>query len=183
MLSLKPLPALNTSPVAAADTAATPAVEGDETGDSIWAGYKRQALEVLDQAIVIRQHDQPIQVQMDADARLNLFQLLHLRLETLRLLVLQRDNTGFRAQLDLVRETLRTYYPAEQAKPLLGELDALAKLDLQPVIPDISASLKQLESARHAEAAAQETVPAPTTPEKAADKPADKVKKEGGKHE
>jgi uncharacterized protein HemX len=192
MLSLKPLPALNTSPVTATDTAATPAIEGDETGDSIWAGYKRQALEVLDQAIVIRQHDQPIQVQMDADARLNLFQLLHLRLETLRLLALQRDNTSFRAQLEVVRETLRTYYPAEQAKPLLDELEALGKLDLQPAIPDISASLKQLDSARHTEATAQETVPAPPAPpekaadkatEKNADKPTEKTKKEGGKHE
>ncbi|MEN9425124.1 MAG: hypothetical protein RL122_2507 [Pseudomonadota bacterium] len=194
MLGLKPLPALNTSPVADKAEASAPPVEGDDTDASIWAGYKRKALDALDQAIVIRQHDQPIQMQMDADARLNLFQLLHLRLETLRLLVLQRDNTSYRAQLDVVRETLRTYYPAEQAKPLLSELDALGKHDLQPAIPDISASLKQLESARHAEAvqgqAAPEVAPVTTdapvdvpTNAKAEAKPTDKVKKEGGKRE
>lgn len=190
MLGLKPLPALNTSPVVDKAEVSAPPVEGDDSDASLWAGYKRQALDALDQAIVIRQHDKPIQMQMDADARLNVFQLLHLRLETLRLLVLQRDNTSYRAQLDVVRETLRTYYPAEQAKPLLSELDALGKHDLQPAIPDISASLKQLESARHAEAvqgqAAPEVAPVITdapTDAKAEAKPADKVKKEGGKHE
>ena len=78
----------------------------------MWADYKRKVANAFDQAIVIRQHDKPIQMQMDADARLHLFQLLQLRLESLRLLVLQRDNAGFHAQLGLIRDTVSSYYPA-----------------------------------------------------------------------
>ena len=199
MLGLKPLPALSATPAEGEAPALTgEAAGGAVAGNSLWADYKRKVEDAFDDAIVIRQHDKPIQIQMDADARLNLFQLLHLRLESLRLLALERDDSGFHAQLELVQETVNTYYPDDQAKPLLAELDKFQKLALRPTIPDITGSLKQLENARHAEAVQQQDVveeaPAPT-PEKteetateksketAAEKPATKTKKEGGKHE
>ncbi|SDZ92958.1 HemX protein [Thiothrix caldifontis] len=197
MLGLKPLPALSSTPVAGESVTLTDTTEADVTGNSLWADYKRKALETLNEAIVIRQHDKPLQMQLDADARLHLFQLLQLRLENLRLLVLQRDHVGFRAQLALIQETLSEYYPSDQAKSVLAELDDIGKLELQPVIPDISASLKQLESARHAEASRviqeaesnnAETTAVDTGDEEAskAAKPAkttDKAKPEGGKRE
>lgn len=190
MLSLKPLPALDKTPTEGQAVALTDNADTAEQGNSLWADYKRKVETAFDQAIVIRQHDQPLQMQMDADARLHLFQLLSLRLESLRLLVLQQDNAGFHSQLGLIRETVNSYYPAEQAKLLLAALDDFGKLELQPVIPDISASLKQLESARHTEAA-QGQAAGVTTPDKPTDKPAekttdkptDKVKKEGSKRE
>ncbi len=174
MLSLKPLPAVES--VAAAEQSAAVA-DNASSGNSLWADYKRKATETFNQAIVIRQNDKPIQTAMDADARLNLYQLLHLRLENLRLLALQRDNAGFRAQLELSCATVSEYYPPEQAKPLLVALDEFGKLDLQPAIPDISASLKQLESARHTEAAGTQVTPAVG---KATEKDS---KKTGGKRE
>ncbi|OQX13088.1 MAG: hypothetical protein BWK73_13070 [Thiothrix lacustris] len=153
MLGLKPLPALIATPVTEEATPAAEDAQSAVEGNSLWADYKRKVLETLNDAVVIRQHDKPLQMQLDADARLHLFQLLQLRLENLRLLVLQGDATGFVAQLDLLRETLRGYYPPDQAKPLLAELDDIGKVELQPVIPDISSSLKQLDSARQAETA------------------------------
>jgi uncharacterized protein HemX len=153
MLGLKPLPALIATPVTEEPAPATEDATSVVEGNSLWADYKRKVLETLNDAIVIRQHDKPLQMQLDADARLHLFQLLQLRLENLRLLVLQGDVVGFKAQLNLIRETLNAYYPPDQAKPLLAELDDIGKVELQPGIPDISASLKQLESARQAETA------------------------------
>jgi|GEM_PF-1209303 len=153
MLGLKPLPALTATPEAEASTSAAEDATAGIEGNSLWADYKRKALDTLNDAVVIRQYDKPLQMQLDADARLHLFQLLQLRLENLRLLVLQEDATGFAAQLNLIRETLNSYYPPDQAKPLLAELDDIGKVELQPVIPDISASLKQLDSARQAETA------------------------------
>jgi len=150
ILALKPLPALTetaTSDAPTTDIAASDTIDGN----SLWADYKRKAGEMLNDAVVVRRFDKPLQSALDADARQHLFQLLHLRLETLRLLVLQRDNSGFHAQIALLRETLKSYYPATQAKPLLENLDKLGKLELQPTLPDISASLKQLESARQAD--------------------------------
>ena len=99
------------------------------------------------------------------------------------MLVLERDNAGFHAQLGLIRDAVSTYYPADLAKPLLTELEGFDKLELQPTTPDISASLKQLESARHTEAVEQKATVAVDAPEKSADEPTEKAKKEGGKHE
>ena len=180
MLELKPLPAL--SEVAASDAATTDIAASDSIeGNSLWADYKRKAGEMLNDAVVVRRFDQPLQSALDADARQHLFQLLHLRLETLRLLVLQRDNSGFHAQITLLRETLKSYYPEAQAKPLQENLDKLNKLDLQPVLPDISASLKQLESARQADNAKP---PLPAADDKATTtKPPAKDTSKGGKSE
>jgi uncharacterized protein HemX len=150
MLALKPLPALTED--TASDAPVTGIAASDMVeGNSLWADYKRKAGEMLNDAVVVRRFDKPLQSALDADARQHLFQLLHLRLETLRLLVLQRDNSGFHAQIALLRETLKSYYSEKQAKPLLENLGKLDKLELQPTLPDISASLKQLESARQAD--------------------------------
>lgn len=153
MLSLKPLPVLDVDtaggePVSVAEGAAR-VVEGN----SLWADYKRKALSTLNEAVVIRRHDKPIQAELDADTRLHLYQLLHLRLESLRLLALQHDTQGFQGQLQLLQETIREYYPSGQSVPLLEKLEGFSEVELDFFPPDISASLKQLESARHAEAA------------------------------
>lgn len=162
MLELKPLPvAANAEPVPVfANSASQP--DGDS---SLWAKYKNKALVALNDAVVIRRADQPLQNALNADARQHLFQLLQLRLESLRLLALQRDNPGFHAQIALLRDTLQAYYPEAQATPLLEALAELDKHDINPVLPDISASLKQLESARQAEntKAASSAKPSATT--------------------
>lgn len=175
MLELKPLPvAANAEPVPVFTNSA-PQPDGD---GSLWAEYKGKALAALNDAVVIRRADQPLQSALDADARQHLFQLLHLRLESLRLLVLQRDNPGFHAQIALLHDTLQAYYPEAQAKPLLEALAELDKNDINPVLPDISTSLKQLESARQAENA---KTPPPVTPPAAA--ASSKPPAKGGKSE
>lgn len=156
MLELKPLPAAQgaeSAHKAADDSASQKNWAGQDAadGNSLWADYKREALDVLDKAVVVRKLDQPLQDELDVDTRQTLFQLLHLRLETLRLLLLQQDNAGFHSQLSLIMDTVKAYYPEQQAQPLLEALQGLQKLNLQPAMPDISGSLKQLESARQAE--------------------------------
>jgi uncharacterized protein HemX len=172
MLTLKPLPAATPS------ATATPSAEPDKqefgVGSSWWDEYKSK----LSDAVIIRRADAPLQAALDGDARQILYNLLHLRLETLRLLSLQHDNAGFHAQLDLLKTSINAYYPKDQAEPLLKTLDEFASLDLQPVMPDISASLKQLESARQTESTKQQP-PAPEADSKA--KPAAKEGAKGGK--
>ncbi|EIJ34937.1 uroporphyrinogen-III C-methyltransferase [Thiothrix nivea] len=180
MLELNPLPALDT----VADDGKREPLVGDAdtavTGNSLWADYKRKFAAGLNDAIIIRQHDKPIQMELDAEARQNLFQLLHLRLENLRLLALQRDNAGFHAQLELIRESINAYYPQGQQQPLLKALEDFARQDLQPKLPDISGSLKQLESARHTESVRQHEQPAQPTDDKV--EATTDGKTEGGKH-
>lgn len=153
MLALQPLPALSlpAEGVGQEMTSPTAPVEASPNGEvvmgnSLWADYKRKALTTLNDAVVIRRFDQPIQTALDADTRQHLYQLLRLRLENLRLLALQRDNQGFHAQLGLLEETVQQYYQ-DQGTELLQQLAEFKALQLQTEIPDISASLKQLESA------------------------------------
>lgn len=159
MIALQPLPVLD---VSAEDGEAVPVAGGaadSVQGNSLWADYKRKVLDTLNEAVVIRRYDKPIRASLDADTRLTLFRLLHLRLESLRLLALQRDTTGFQEQLELVRETVARYYPPVQGEKLLEQLEAFKDVSLEFSPPDISGSLKQLENARHAE---QKAFPAQT---------------------
>lgn len=159
LLSLQPLPAIDTA--AGSSEQVKLSTTEDAPKDYSWfADYQQQLLRAFDAAVVVRRHDQPIQIALDAETRQHLFQLMRLRLETLRLLLLQRDTRGFREQLGLIREAVQTYYPAAEAEPFLAELDELAKVELQPTLPDISGSLKQLDSARQTELSATQT----TTP-------------------
>lgn len=151
-LSLKPLPALDAPDDKGQAVGLNENPDQSVEGNSLWADYKRKAINTLNEAIVIRQFDKPLQTELDADSRQRLFQLLKLRLENLRLLALQPDDSGFHAQLDLIKETVASYYPEQQAKPLLTKLEEFDKENLRPSLPDISDSLKQLDSARHAEA-------------------------------
>lgn len=162
LLSLQPLPAIDTQtgssePVKLSDTSDTP------KDYSLFADYQQKLLQAFDAAVVVRRHDQPIQMALDAETRQHLFQLIHLRLENLRLLLLQRDSSGFREQLGLIRTAVQAYYPAAQAEPFLAELDDWAKVELQPTLPDISGSLKQLDSARQTELSAAQTKTEKTT--------------------
>lgn len=153
MLSLQPLPVLEVDSVGAEPVSVAEGAADTVEGNSLWADYKRKALSTLNEAVVIRRHDKPIQAELDADTRLRLYQLLRLRLESLRLLALQRDTQGFREQAQLIQETIREYYPSAQSAPLLEKLEGFSEVELEFSPPDISASLKQLESARHAESA------------------------------
>ncbi|TXH69812.1 MAG: hypothetical protein E6Q83_08205 [Thiothrix sp.] len=115
---------------------------------SIWQEYKQKALNTLSEAVVVHQIDQPLAKALDTESRQSLHQLMLLRLENLRLMALQRQDKSYHQQIALIRDTLEAYYPKEQAMPLLESIQQLDQLNLQPELPDISTSLKQLEKAR-----------------------------------
>ncbi len=117
---------------------------------SLWQEYKRKALNTLNEAVIVHQVDQPLANALDTESRQSLHQLLLLRLENLRLMALQRQDQSYHQQMALIRDTLQAYYPKNQATTLIEPLLQLDQLNLQPALPDISASLAQLEKARNA---------------------------------
>ena len=161
-VSLKPLPIVNgeQSKLNPSSANKAEANETDNSQESSWEKYKRQALSSLRETIVVRQLDQPIQAQLDSSSRATVYQLLLVQLENLRLFAVQRMDSAYHEQIALLRTTISTYYPAEQAKISLAELDALNKYTLQVKLPDISASVQQLDNARQAELAKEATTPA-----------------------
>jgi len=97
----------------------------------------------INNAVIIRKFDKPLQLEKDAEAQERLFQLLSLRLETLRMMLLQGDDTSYHQQIKRIKILLQKYYPDDQ-KQLQEQLDELNKVNLNPELPDISKSLKLL---------------------------------------
>lgn len=122
--------------------------QATESEASIWQEYKQKAINTLNEAVVVHQVDQPLASALDSESRQSLHQLILLRLENLRLMAIQRQDKSYHQQIALIRDTLQAYYPKDQAANLLEHLNSLDQLNLQPPLPDISASLKQLEKAR-----------------------------------
>lgn len=153
-LSMQLAQALPQAQVAAtqASTATQPA---NTEENSIWQQYKQKAINTLNEAVVVHQVDQPLASALDSESRQSLHQLILLRLENLRLLALQRQDKSYHQQISLIRDTLQSYYPKEQAANLLEQLTYLDQLNLQPILPDISASLTQLEKARNTDLAGE----------------------------
>ncbi len=97
----------------------------------------------INNAVIIRKFDKPLQLEKDAEAQERLFQLLSLRLETLRMMLLQGDDVSYHQQIQRIKTLLANYYPDDQ-KQFQEQLDQLNKVNLSPELPDISASLKLL---------------------------------------
>ncbi len=150
MLKLRPLPAndkdINSGEKVNIGEEKKAAVD-DNGANSLWSEVKEKAQDTFNQAIIIRKHNKPIQNALDADSRLQLYNLIQLRLETLRLMLLQRFDKEYHQQISLIKQTLEQYYPEEKAQPLLEIMADLDKQNLSPKRPDISKSIKQFESA------------------------------------
>ena len=136
------------NPTQKAEEQTTATDQPANSDSSIWQQYKQKAISTLNEAVIVHQVDQPLASALDSESRQSLYQLLLLRLENLRLMALQQQDKNYHQQIALIRDTLQAYYPKDQAAGLLTSLNNLDRLHLQPQLPDISASLKQLEKAR-----------------------------------
>lgn len=152
-LSVESATADDGEPAAAPEHTDTGDASQDEAGSaaSAWQDYKNKAVKLLSDAVIIRQLDKPLADELSFEARAQAYQLLQLRLEALRLMVLQQQDNAYQQQLELIRSNIKTYYPPEQAADILKTLDQLATVKLSPELPDISGSLRQLDKARMAE--------------------------------
>ena len=112
---------------------------------SDWESYKQQAFDKLDKAIVIKRLDQPLQTEMNVESQRLANTLLQLRLENAKTLLLTRQTEAFRAQLALIQKILKQYDKDNKLTALQEGIKNLSQLDLNPSLPDISGSLKQLE--------------------------------------
>jgi len=117
------------------------------TANSLWAKLKDQAYTQFNSAVIIRKHNQPIKDDLDADSRQQLYRLLQLRLETLRLLALQKLNKEYHQQIQIISKTVTQYYPQERADTVLKTIKEWDRYQLSPKKPNILASLQRLESA------------------------------------
>ena len=94
----------------------------------------------------IRRSDQPIQPLLPPDEEQFLWQNLNLKLEQARLSLMRQDTEAFRQNLNEVQHWLTQYFDRESSSVaiLLDQVQSLQTIELQPALPDISASLREL---------------------------------------
>ena len=107
---------------------------------------KKWVSKTISDAIVVRKFDQPLKDEMNMEGRKALSQLLSLKLETLRIMLLQGHEKNYHAQIDAIRKLIERYYPEKTFLLYKKQLNDLNSINLNPKLPDISTSLKVFES-------------------------------------
>ncbi len=99
----------------------------------------------INDAVIIRKLDKPLQQDLDLDSKERLYQLFSLRFETLRIMLLQGDDDNYHKQIERIKSLLLNYYSEEKNTAYLVQLRVLGKADLSPKLPDANDSLELLE--------------------------------------
>jgi uroporphyrin-3 C-methyltransferase len=121
-----------------------------------WRGHARAIWAELKTLVTIRRTDRPIDALLAPEQAVFLRHNLRLKLEAARLALLQKDTVMYRASLNEAGEWIAAYFNRDAApvKALLEQLTALAGLELQPALPDISRSLAAVEALEEQQAKA-----------------------------
>ena len=118
---------------------------GTKNDESSEESIVSRVKKTINKAVIIRKFDKPLQQEMDIDAKERLYQLFSLRLETLRIMLLQSDDVNYHRQIQRIKILLENYYPEDLNLNYQKQLDVLSQANLSPSLPDASESLKLLE--------------------------------------
>jgi len=99
----------------------------------------------INDAVIIRKFDKPLQEDLDTDSKERLYQLFSLRFETLKIMLLQGDNENFHKQTERIKSLLLNYYSEEKSTGYIEKLNDIDAVNLSPELPDANDSLELLE--------------------------------------
>jgi uroporphyrin-III C-methyltransferase len=113
-----------------------------EVIDDLWQGFKSM--------MVIRHHDKPVSAMLPPEQRYFLLQNLRLKLAAAKAAVSGRNQSLYRDNLQEAAAWADTYFAAGDPA-VVGfrqQLESLAQRNVAPALPDISASLRELQARR-----------------------------------
>jgi len=126
---------------AAAGGQATPREDRnwDTLLDDLWAGFK--------DTVRIRRRDKPVAAMLAPEQQFFLYENLRLYLETARLAMARADRELYRDSLNTVGSWLSTHFDNGDAltQNTRKAVNELLRIDVRPLLPDISASLRSLQ--------------------------------------
>lgn len=93
----------------------------------------------ISEVVVIRQYDQALAKRISGDAQTVRFELLRLKLESLKLLGLQSRVDAYQLQLKQIREIVKQEQAASLTEDLQARFDALSGLVHKPKLPKLQA--------------------------------------------
>ncbi|MEX2479876.1 MAG: uroporphyrinogen-III C-methyltransferase [Gammaproteobacteria bacterium] len=140
---------LPTKPIAAVDTSFR-RMRDEDVSTSNWTGVARALWRDLVGLVEIKNDQLTDDVLFDPQLRDLLAQNLRLELASARLAVLRRDVENFRAAARLIDDLLVKYYDGTDGsvRALSAKLAEASAIDLDPDLPDISASLDAVRALR-----------------------------------
>jgi len=102
--------------------------------------------------VQVRRHQQPTEPLLPPQQAWFLYQNLQLKLEQARLAVLKQNTAVFAQSLEEVSQWLSSYFETESAAVVSMQktVKNLRTIELQPIIPDVSGSLRELRSVMNA---------------------------------
>lgn len=126
------------------ERAVTSSIEQPPTGT-----FQRQLArfgQELKDLVVIRHHDEAMEALITPEQESYLRQSLRLVLEQSQLALLNEEQELYEASLDKALELLNSYYDTtrEEAQSVIARLQELQQAQVQPELPDISASQQEL---------------------------------------
>jgi len=136
-----PLSSETAEPSAAEETAATTEVsDASSFFNKVWSDIKG--------LVSVRRGTEHSAAMLPPGQRFFLQQNLRLKLETARLALLQRDSQTFQSSLATAKNWVESYFDTSAASTanLLTSIAPYQSLKLNPALPDLSLSLKALDS-------------------------------------
>ncbi len=129
------------------------ATEKRENAESIdWQEIPSVVWSDIKSLVQVRRHQQPTEPLLPPQQAWFLYQNLQLKLEQARLAVLKQNMPVFVQSLEETSQWLSSYFEAEAAA-VISMQDAIKNLrtiELQPAVPDVSGSLRELRSVMNA---------------------------------
>lgn len=117
---------------------------------SIWRRGLESSLRSLRGIIVIRYHKTPLEPLMNAQQHVYLIQNIQLKLAQAEWAVIHRENGLYQISLQQAKDWVEHYFVQDvhATKSLLTALTMLQRINVNPVLPDISNSLNVIRQAQ-----------------------------------
>lgn len=113
------------------------------------ASFWEKAWARLQQLVVVRRHDAPLQPLLNDGEQALVREALRIDLAQAQFALLRADAHIYSASLQAVADRLNRHFillPPKELASLQEELSALQAIDARPVLPDLSASLNALQA-------------------------------------
>ena len=146
-----------------------PAEDSEPATDTPTDGWQDIALNMLQKtwnsfASLFRftpDRKQPINAMLSPEENVLIRQNLRLLLEQSKLALLAREQTVYSSSLQQARDWVQAYFPlsGEPSRAMTREIDALSKLNVSPVLPNISRALEALKERQPEPASAPAKTP------------------------
>ena len=138
-------------PLSKPDTSNGQQIHLQETSDSQKDNHDSENLfhtlfQEINKHLIVKRHDKPVEALPSQQSQIYHYQILHLKLETIRIAVLNNDNNEYQKLLKSAVKWIDSHYSVSSTKELKKELEQLITINIAPPLPEITKSIEALNS-------------------------------------